>query len=244
MYTATLSANINGLVKAFDRQIDKPLIAVGSGGSFSTATLAVQLHERATRLVSKAMTPLGFLDGPSPNAAVLCVTASGRNNDIRAAFKAAAIAERGPVTALVMAERTPIHALAARFSTARAVSVSHSSFRDGFLAVATLIASSVLLARVYRELTSTAGTLPTCLQDLQEETLGGFLGYQAIPEAVSPTVAKQVVSLLFSPLLSATALDLESRFVEAALAPSISPTYGTSDMVATTGSPRGPTRRA
>ena len=216
VYEAAFSTNINSLSKALEAQIDKPLIAIGSGGSFSTATLAAQLHEWATGLVSRAATPLSFLEGPSLNAAVLCLTASGRNHDICAAFKAASIAERGPVSALVMSERTPIHALAERFSRATAVSVCHGSFRDGFLAVATLVAASVILTRVYHELTSTAHPLPTCLRDLENETLR-FLEYRAVPDVVSSAVAKPAVSLLFSPLLCATAVDLESRFVEAAL---------------------------
>ena len=58
--------------------------------------------------------------------------------------------------------------------------------------------------------------LPDCLQDLESETLGE-LKYKSVSAIAAGVMSKPTVSVLFSPLLSAAATDLESRFVEAAL---------------------------
>ena len=216
VYAAAQSVNIDEVTDVVKAQIGVSLIAIGSGGSFSTASFAAQLHERISGCLSKASTPLAYLESPAPDAAVLCLSANGRNRDIRAAFKAAAVRERGPVNALVTAAETPLHALAEKYSVANVAGVHDTSFRDGFLAVATLVASSVVLARAYGEVTSTDMGLPNSLQDLESETLGE-LKFRAIPDVAAKVMAKPTISVLFSPLLSATAADLESRFVEAAL---------------------------
>ena len=216
VYAAALSVNINEIIQLVESQLDSPLIAIGSGGSFSMASFAAQLHERMTGRLSKASTPLAYLQGPAPEAAVLCLSANGRNRDIRAAFKAASVAERGPVSALVLAEQTPLHELAAKYSVANVASIRDESFRDGFLAVATLVASSVALVRAYGTVTSSDIVLPSCLQDLEREALDQ-LNFKMIPDLAAKVIAKPTVSVLFSPLLTATAVDLESRFVEAAL---------------------------
>ena len=216
VYDAARSVNIDEITGVVEAQFDASLIAIGSGGSFSTASFAAQLHERMTGRLSKASTPLAYLEGPVLDAAVLCLSASGRNRDIGAAFKAAAVAERGPVSALVMADETPLHTLATKYSIADVASVRDASFRDGFLAVATLLASAIVLTRAYSTVASTDIGLPSCLQDLEDETLGE-LKYKSIPDLAADVMARPVISVLFSPLLSATAADLESRFVEAAL---------------------------
>ena len=216
VYSGARSANVDEIADMVESQIDSSLIAVGSGGSFSAASFAAQLHERITGRLSKASTPLAYLQSPLPDAAVLCLSASGRNRDIKTAFEAAALAERGPVSALVMAEQTPLHDLGGKFASARVVSVRDTSFRDGFLAVATLLASSVLLVRAYGNVISKDLGLPDNLQDLETETLGE-LRYKSIPSIAASVMSKPTVSVLFGPLLSAAATDLESRFVEAAL---------------------------
>ena len=216
VYDAARSVNIDELIGLVEAQFDTSLITIGSGGSFSAASFAAQLHERMTGRLSRASTPLAYLEGPMPDAAVLCLSASGRNRDIGAAFKSAAVAERGPVSALVMADETPLHALATKYSVAEVASVRDTSFRDGFLAVATLLAAAVVLARAYSTVASTDIGLPSCLQDLEVQTLGE-LKYKSMPALAAGVIAKPTVSVLFSPLLSATAVDLESRFVEAAL---------------------------
>ena len=167
VYSVARSENVDEIANMVESQFENSLIAIGSGGSFSAASFAAQLHERITGRLSKASTPLAYLKGPLPDAAVLCLSASGRNRDIKAAFEAAALAERGPVSALVMAKQTPLHDLAAKYSSANVVSVYDTSFRDGFLAVATLLASSVLLARAYGNVISRDLGLPDCLQDLE-----------------------------------------------------------------------------
>jgi fructoselysine-6-P-deglycase FrlB-like protein len=65
------------------------LIAVGSGGSYTAATLAVYLHEYFTGQLGKATTPLEAILSKSALAqtGVLLFTAGGSNPDVLGAFR-------------------------------------------------------------------------------------------------------------------------------------------------------------
>ena len=88
---------------------------------------------------------------------LLCLTASGRNKDIQAAFEAAALAETKPTAALVLAEGSPIKALKALYTFTEVIEAPLDIEEDGFLAVNSLLAVCVLLARAYRLIATASG---------------------------------------------------------------------------------------
>jgi len=98
LYNQELEQIPNTIAWALDFQIDKlashikdsldlPLFAVGSGGSFSAANMAVLLHQRSGK-IANAFTPLNFanLINVIPNNNVLLLSASGKNPDINSAL--------------------------------------------------------------------------------------------------------------------------------------------------------------
>jgi len=198
------------------RTILHPLLTIGSGGSFSTASYAADLHQRRTGQLARAATPLETIDIDFPCAATLCFSASGRNRDIGVAFKLAAQHEPGPVGALVLSQNTPLHSLQNRYRYTDVVGLPHDSFKDGFLAVASMIGSAILLNRAYDSVFGQTELFPDSLHQFTEETFGAK-SFTALSDRVEPVISRSVTSLLFSPLLRAGAVDLESRFVEAAL---------------------------
>ncbi len=215
-YSAAMRIEIDELIKIVHKQSFGPLITIGSGGSFSSATFGAAIHERVTQELARAVTPLEFLDASDINASVMCFSASGRNRDITYALTSAARRECGPVSAFVMDRRTPLHAVARKYTYCQIAECCDASFRDGFLAVATLLATSIVMTRAYAAISNEHHGLPTNLSDLERETLRGER-YTDIPEKAKTALLHETASLLVSPLFKATAIDLESRFVEAAL---------------------------
>src|SRR5881409_127372 len=83
-YDYALSLDISALEKEIPGLATFPLIAIGYGGSQSTATLIADLHQNEFGQVSKADTPLiasAYL-GNLKSSAVFLVSASGKNPDI------------------------------------------------------------------------------------------------------------------------------------------------------------------
>jgi hydroxymethylpyrimidine pyrophosphatase-like HAD family hydrolase len=105
--------------------------------------------------------------------------------------------------------------LAARYRYSRVVSASSEKFQDGFLAVASLLGSSVLLLRAYRSLLGDRTPLPASLTEFiqcrADVPLDKLISH--VLSALSP----QTTSILHTSSLKPAAVDIESRFVEAAL---------------------------
>lgn len=216
VYEKALSIDVADLSIMLSETLELPLTTVGSGGSLSTAAFAATLHEHFTQQIARHCSPLDVLANANSSGAYLCFSASGRNRDIGACFKALCLAEPGPVGALVLAEDTPLHALGRQYDYANVVSKSHPAFKDGFLAVATMIASATLLIRAYRVALGLPERLPNSLDELAHETLSEE-SFSVVCEWAQEATRQQTVSLLYSPGTKPAAVDLESRFVEAAL---------------------------
>ena len=152
VYEAALQLDEAPLRAALEGAASRSAVMLGSGGSFSVASFAALLHQLKTGRLATASTPLDYMTLPLRDVAVMCFTASGRNKDICAAFDEAAQREAKPLLGLVMRDRSPLHELAARYRYSRVVSMSSEHLEDGFLAVASLLGSSVLLLRAYRSL--------------------------------------------------------------------------------------------
>jgi fructoselysine-6-P-deglycase FrlB-like protein len=190
-------------------------VMLGSGGSFSVASFAAYIHQLKTGRLASPSTPLNYMTLPLRDSAVMCFTASGRNKDICAAFDEAAQREAKPLVGLVMRDRSPLHELAERYKYSRVVSASSELFEDGFLAVASLLGSAILILKAYRALIEDETPLPATLDGFMRARVSVSL--DQLIEHTLPTVQAETTSVLCSSSLSPAATDIESRFVEAAL---------------------------
>lgn len=215
-YQAAMRADISELCRVVDGWREVPMMMVGSGGSYSAASFAAQIHELTVGAPARAVTPLEIVAGPITNAGIACFSASGRNRDIAVAFKTAAQREMMPLSALVLRNESPLHALGSRFQYADVACFEADSFKDGFLAVASLVASSVLITRAYQAVMKNMESLPSTLEALMCQTVGAWNGAEIASQA-KQLCSNRTVSVLFSNSLRATSVDLESRFVEAGL---------------------------
>ena len=218
VYRAALEIDVTPLATVVERWATRPMLMVGSGGSFSAATFAADLHESATGQLARAATPLQVISMTERDAGLACLSASGRNQDIVMAFRAAATREIEPLCALVLAEGSPLEEVARRFRYADVVRLAHGLFEDGYLAVASLIGSAVLLIRAYRTVFGRSEKeIPKGIAELIREATA-FAGLEAIGASGDRVIhERNCVCVLYSSELVATAVDLESRFVEAAL---------------------------
>lgn len=215
-YYTAMHTDISFLTDVIERWRDTPMAMIGSGGSFSTASFVANLHESTFGIPTKASTPLELTYGCIARGGVACFTASGRNRDIGVAFKSAAQRELKPLSAVVMTDDSPIHALGRKFAYSDIVGFSSPNYRDGFLAVASMIATSVMCIRAYQQLTKDESTLPYSISELMEGSVVNW-SKDKVVDLSSETFRDRTVSLLYTNSLHPTGVDLESRFVEAGL---------------------------
>ena len=217
-YRASLAMDICPLARIVETWALQPMLMIGSGGSFSAAKFAADLHELSTGQLARAGTPLELISREVRSGGVACFSASGRNQDIVTAFRLAATRETTPLSAVVLAAGSRLEKLGERFRYSDVIGLVHPSFRDGFLAVASLVGFAVLITRAYRAVYGrTEKDIPGSMSELAREATS-FLSFAEISAAADGVIGgRQYVSVLYSSALAAAAVDVESRFVEAAL---------------------------
>lgn len=218
VYQVAKEMEIAPLCAVVERWANRPMAMVGSGGSFSTAVFAANLHETATGQLAHAETPLETMSKEKREAGLVCFSANGRNQDILNAFTVAGTREMDPLSAIVLAEHTLLQKLGNKFRYSDVVCMGHQLFKDGFLAVASLVGFSILLVRAYR---SVFGHSEKDIPESVTELIRFSTSFSKV-EDISAEVEYSLrgrghVSVLYSSELAAAAIDLESRFVEAAL---------------------------
>lgn len=188
-----------------------PLLAIGSGGSFTTAHLAAALHVRQYGLPAVPSTPLEASRSEIDlrETAVLLLTAGGKNPDILGAFDNLARREPRRLSVVCATTGSKLAAAVHRYPTVELCEFELPAGRDGFLATNSLLASGVILARAY----ATVGR-----QDLALPAKFGALCGQAYGEIdYSRLLSRPTLLVLHAPALKTVAIEIESKFIEAAL---------------------------
>ena len=182
------------------------LIAIGSGGSLVAAAFAALLHEASTGRLARPVTPLEAITRPSTRTtAALLLSARGTNADIRQAAKILPTLGYDSVSAISTTKGSPLGRILAGYG-ATLHEFSVPSGRDGFLATNSLIATLVLLYRAVMMAGSACGQ-DNSLATSRSSLLGS-------PTALShPNIV-----VLAQGWAAPAAMDLETRFAEAALA--------------------------
>src|SRR5580700_6028675 len=83
-YDLALQADIQHVKTAIAGASEASIIGVGSGGSYTTASLLCNLHETYTGRVSRPSTPLEIICNPTLASAspVFLISAEGKNPDV------------------------------------------------------------------------------------------------------------------------------------------------------------------
>ena len=217
-FSAAMSAKIDLLKLAIASTAEASIIGVGSGGSFTVASLLCNLHESYTGRVSRPSTPLEIICNPTLAASspVFMISAEGKNPDIIEALERARRHSSRTVHVLTNRAASPLmeHVRELPEVTPHVFELAK---KDGYLATNSLLLDAVVIARAYGALDADADQFPDSLDQLR-------IGLNSVPEwlatareFVRQAVPRKGLIVVFSPLLKPVAADLESKLAESAL---------------------------
>jgi len=218
-YSWSMSTAIDELAGPLIAASQLPLVATASGGSLTAAHLAADLHQRRTGMVSKAATPLDVISSP-PNGsdqALLIISAGGRNSDIIAAFKSSVVQELKRLIVICSNPQSPLAQLATQHRYVDLVALDLPSGKDGFLATNSLLAFAVILVRGWAAANGADNPLPSELETLVSPKYPMEQFLDDLADRCAPLWDRETISVLYGPSTRSAAVDLESKFTEAAL---------------------------
>lgn len=217
-YAWAKSQPIVQLVRAIERLQAYPLLAVGSGGSFSVCHFATHLHGLLSGQIAIPMTPLQAVSErtPSSGMGVIVPTAGGNNPDVVAAVRLLAEQEPRHIVVLCGNSESRVAALSARYKMIDFISYELPTGKDGFLATNSLLAFCVLLSRAYSEVAGQNSDLPKEYRSLlSDKRLASRPANRH--EYFRGILERETLLLLHGPTTLSGAIDIESKFTEAAL---------------------------
>jgi len=225
-YDEAMGMDIEILSSRISRNLGSGLLSVGSGGSFSAASYACHLHQMATGEISKPMTPLGVvqaLNDPMAKqfvgkSAVICITAGGSNSDIKKVWQILAKEEPRDLLALCARTNSKIAKESSCYEYPLIYDFDLSSKKDGFLATNSLLAFLVILYRAYMPFLKQHEALPQNIWDLLPfgNNLDSAINHTKM--ALNSVLEREYIAVMFSSEMLSAAIDMESKFTEAALA--------------------------
>lgn len=217
-YSAACSADIEALKLAIASTAEASMIGVGSGGSFTVASLLCSLHEAYTGRVSRPSTPLEIICTPAlaSSSPVFLVSAEGKNPDIVEALERARRFSSRTVHVLTNRLDSPLMTHVRSLPGVKPY-VFELAKKDGYLATNSLLLDAVVVARAYGELNGIRQPMPPDITALRvgEKSVQEWLA--AAQPFIAEAVRRGVLTVVYSPLLRAIATDLESKLSEGAL---------------------------
>lgn len=217
-YEAAMRADVARLKGAIAGASESSVIGVGSGGSFTVASLLCNLHEAYTGRVSRPSTPLEIICNPTlaSSSPVFLVSAEGKNPDITEALDRARHHSARPIHVLTNRSDSPLMAGASKLSDV-STHVFELQDKDGYLATNSLLLDAVLVARAYGELDGSDDELPVAIDELQIDGKPIAQWLASVQAFVEAATQRGAVIVTYSPLLRPIAADLESKLSEGAL---------------------------
>jgi hydroxymethylpyrimidine pyrophosphatase-like HAD family hydrolase/DNA-binding MurR/RpiR family transcriptional regulator len=193
--------------KFFTEKSSDGFYAVGSGGSLSACYYAAALMQDYG-IISKAITPLEvyYAKKTLRNSNLLFISASGKNNDILFGLKNAIQCEPSSIGSICMRKGSPLAKLSQQYSSTEMFEFAIPTGKDGFLATNSLVAFFTLL---YKSLGSSSKEVLK-LDNRFPKLLDEFF------DKISP---EHTFTVLYGGWGHPVAIDIESKFTEAALAP-------------------------
>lgn len=195
-----------------------PLRSIGSGGSLTAAHALAGLHERYAGHLATAVTPLAATAEPvDSNASVWLLSAEGSNTDIINAAKSIVPAEPRQLAILCGRKTSRLVEVGRKHPFVDLVVVTLPVRKDGFLATNSLLAFIALLTRAYAlEYRSVGDWLEAVehVKPLLADRAPAPVNWEA---AAAPLWARPTTLVLHGPSTRVAAIDLESKFTEAAI---------------------------
>ncbi|MFT4435041.1 hypothetical protein ACMX25_16825 [Caballeronia sp. 15715] len=207
-----LEQNVDLLGRVLAAHSGRSLLAVGSGGSSTSAAFLARLHELEFGRVSRQATPVDLLahETRPDDCAIALVSAEGKNKDVIAAAHQM-LAMEAPGFALTLAPESPLaRKLLACGATAAAFPAPWG--KDGYLATNSLIATMILMARGYD-----IDGLDRYLAQIDEQWLRSRRSYIAEQGLGDAVASGRHMCVLYGRDGISGAIDIESKIAESAI---------------------------
>jgi hypothetical protein len=217
-YSWAMSASVEALTRVVEASLSSPLISTGSGGSLTVAHLASWLHQKYAGKIAKALTPFDLVSSSAilRDATVLMLTARGGNPDIIGGFKRVVSLEPKRLVIACSRTKSRLSRLAQSYRYVDVVEFDLPTGKDGFLATNSLLAFAVMLSRAWSDALSIELDLPEAMESFYPNSSAKEF-FDDLAIRCVPVWEKETVNILYGPSVHTTAVDLESKFTEAAL---------------------------
>jgi len=210
------SASTDDLARAVRTAVLGPLVAVGSGGSLSAAHFLAQTHQSLSGQLGRTATPSELLNEPAPrSAAIWLLSAGGSNVDINGAFEDAVAREPRQLAVLCGRAQSRLSDRTQQHPYCDLLLYEPPAGKDGFLATNSLFGFSALILRAYL-----AATQANADWDAVEQQMSRLLSAENQTTWRNSTEhlwGRSTTVVLHSPNARVGAIDLESKFTEAAI---------------------------
>lgn len=218
-YAWANSCDVSPLVEIVKRGSLLPMLAIGSGGSITAAEILCELHSKYSGNLSKPMTPLEATRYTANNKrlSVWILSAGGNNPDILYSYNKMVAEEPKQLVVICGDPHSRLKGSTARNGFVDVFSFSLPSGKDGFLATNSLLAFSILLSRSYRSDSRTIFKYPSRLTQLWRSVFPNGITLSGLKRQCLALWKKKTLIVLYSTRFRSVAIDLESKFTEAAL---------------------------
>jgi len=188
---------------------DRPFYVVGSGGSFSACHYVADLLQYHG-FSAKAITPLYIHQNRVRifNTNLIFISAGGRNTDILSSYESAISQDPNLAISISLKINSPLKKLSMNYSIGKHYEFDLPTGKDGFLATNSLIAFFTLMNEVISLDKGRENTFSQIMNEIQLSYIRLF---------VKQNFRKKTFIVLYGSWGSSVAVDLESKFSEAAL---------------------------
>lgn len=211
------TVEINELRAAVRMAATLPLQAIGSGGSLTAAHALSYLHQYLARRIATVATPLEAVSEPLGGISHWLISAGGRNVDIITVAKTLLFREPRQVAAMCGRLDSPLSELCQSHPYSDLLVFPPPAGKDGFLATNSLLGFVALLTRAY--------AIEFGERDLWDHCAGVVGSLLSVNTPAVRSWRQQTDGLwsrgttlvIHGPTTRVGAIDLESKFTEAAL---------------------------
>jgi hypothetical protein len=193
-----------------------PLRAIGSGGSLTAAHALATFHQCHTSHLAAVATPLEAMGEPlAPGVSTWLLSAGGANVDVLAATRSLVEREPSQLAVLCGREDSPLAEICRAHPFTDLLLFPPPAGKDGFLATNSLWGFATLLARAYSTEFDTPQTWDDTVAGVRNATQD--VSTSSWEAATRTLWTRPTTLVLYSPVTRIGAIDLESKFTEAAL---------------------------
>lgn len=218
LYGWAVEEKVDALSEALHTTRSSSLIAIGSGGSLTSAQIVSSLHQICFCKLAKPVTPLeGTHLSMLSDSAFMFLTAEGKNPDILGAFHLVARREPRQLILVCGSVGSPLAKQARAYRFVKVIELGIPTGKDGFVATNSLLAFTVLLTRAYLKASRIPSQQPPTLSLLLHTRRSLAETLVALKQTSLSTLQREHLLVLYGPKCQGAAIDLESKFSEAAL---------------------------